>query len=318
MVKLGYALSSEDIAPAMLVKYARAAEEAGFEFALVSDHFHPWTSRQGQSGFVWAVLGAIAARTRKLRVGTGVTCPLLRMHPAIIAQAAATTACLFGSRFFLGLGAGENLNEHVLGDRWPRVTERHARLREAIGIIRGLWSGREFSHTGGFYQVDEARLYSLPESPPEIYVAGTGAESAGIAAELADGFIGVAPDSGLLREFRQGTHWRKPAIGQVALCYARSEQAAQETVVEWWPQSGLKGDLSWELKTPGLIEAACKGLRIEQIVEHISCGPDPKIHARAIGKFIDAGYDQIYLHQIGPDQAAFMDFYARSLRKELA
>lgn len=315
-MSLGYALSSEEHAPLALVENAARAEQAGFDFALVSDHFHPWIDRQGHSPFVWAVLGAIATRTRALRVGTGVTCPLLRIHPAIIAQAAATTAAMFEGRFFLGLGAGENLNEHVLGDRWPEPKERHARLKEAIGIIRALWSGELVSHRGEFYTVDQARLYTLPAKPPPIYVAGTGASSASLAAEEADGFIGVAPDPGLLRVFRKGRR-KKPAFGQVTVCYARSVKAARATVREWWPQTALTGDLSWELKTPALVEAACKPVPEEAMVEDIACGPDPKVHLKAIRKFAAAGYDHVYIHQVGPDQKGFLEFFSNELRDKL-
>ena len=316
MKSIGYALSSEEHPPTALVSNARLAEEAGFEFALVSDHYHPWTDRQGQSPFVWTVLGAIAVRTEKLRVGTGVTCPLLRIHPAIIAQAAATTAALFGNRFFLGVGAGENLNEHVLGDRWPSVSERHERLREAIGILRALWTGEQVSHRGVWYTVDQARLYTLPDASPPIYVAGSGEESAALAAEAGDGFISTDPDPGLVKGFRDGGR-RKPTYGQVTVCYAHSEKEARNTVREWWPQAGLAGDLSWELKIPSLVEAACKPIPDEEIVRHIACGPDPEVHAKAIRRFSDAGFDHVYVHQVGPDQAGFLRFFAEELRHRL-
>jgi G6PDH family F420-dependent oxidoreductase len=266
---------------------------------------------------VWSVLGAIAVKTRTLRVGTGVTCPIQRLHPAIIAQAAATAAALFGDRFFLGVGAGENLNEHILGDRWPAVGERHARLTEAIAIIRELWSGEPVSFDGEYYTVDQARIYSLPEMPPPIYVAGTGAASATLAAEAGDGFIGVEPDEELIAQYRQSATRGTPTIGQVTVCYARTEKAARDTVREWWPQAGLSGDLAWELKTPALVEAACKALPEEQMVEHISCGPDAAKHAKAIRKFADAGYEQVYIHQIGPDQKGFLEFFAEQLRGKL-
>jgi G6PDH family F420-dependent oxidoreductase len=315
MKSIGYALSSEEHKPSALVANAVLAEKAGFGFAMISDHYHPWTTRQGQSGFVWAVLGAIAAQTRRLRLGTGVTCPILRFHPALVAQAAATTAQLSGGRFFLGLGAGENLNEHIFGAAWPRVEERHARLREAIDIIRGLWTGKEYSHSGPYFVVDEARIYSLPDTLPDIYVAGTGASSAKLAADCADGFIGLKPDAGLLRAFR-GTRGRKPAIAQLSVCWARSEKAARETVKTWWPQTGLGGDLSWELKTPALVESACEGLTDERLAD-IPCGPDPDVHLEAIRKFAKAGYEHVYIHQIGPDQKGFFRFFREKLRRKL-
>lgn len=309
MKSLGYALSSEEHLPSTLARNAALAESAGFEFAMISDHYHPWTEQQGQSGFVWATLGTIAAHTTRLRVGTGVTCPIQRLHPAIVAQAAATTAELFGDRFFLGLGAGENLNEHVTGARWPPVKERHGRLREAVTIIRALWSGKEVSYDGRYFIVDQAKLYSLPRTSPRIFIAGTGPESAALAAECGDGFIGLEPDRDLLRPFSGKGKKHKPTIGQVTVCYASSVKTAHATVQRWWPQAGLSGDLSWELKTPALIESACEALTPETMVEHIACGPDPKVHLRAIRKFADAGYDHVYVHQIGPDQKGFLDFY---------
>ena len=174
--EIGYALSSEEHAPADLVRYARLAEERGFTYALISDHFHPWTDRQGQSPFVWSVIGAIAEATERLRLGTGVTCPTIRIHPAIIAQAAATAAALMPGRFFLGVGTGENLNEHILGDRWPEGRVRLEMLEEAIEVIRLLWQGGYQSHHGTHYTVEQARLYTLPDEPPPIMVAAGQAE----------------------------------------------------------------------------------------------------------------------------------------------
>lgn len=316
MKSIGYALSSEEHPPPRLVEHARRAERAGFDFALVSDHYHPWTDTQGQSGFVWSVLGAIAAHTTRLRVGTGVTCPIQRIHPAIIAQAAATTAMLYGDRFFLGVGAGENLNEHVLGQRWPRIPERHERLREAVKILRRLWTGEETSFAGKHFTVDEARLYSLPRKAPPVYVAGSGPSSASLAGEIGDGYIGLAPDAALVKAFRRAGG-RKPAYGQVTVCFGRSEKAARACVRKWWPQTGLAGDLSWELKTPTLIEAACRHLPEDVIVENIPCGPDPAAHVRAIRAFADAGYDHVYVHQVGPDQKGFLEFFAKQLRRKL-
>src|SRR5919108_495182 len=171
MVELGYALSSEEHAPNDLVRYAQRAEEVGFAFALISDHFHPWLDQQGESPFVWGVIGAIAEATERLVLGTGVTCPTMRMHPALVAQAAATSAALMPERFFLGVGTGENLNEHILGERWPNADERLEMLEEAIELIRELWQGELVSWRGRYFTVDRARVYTLPEEPPPIAVA---------------------------------------------------------------------------------------------------------------------------------------------------
>src|SRR5881227_240114 len=177
-MELGFALSSEDHPPNELVRQAQLAERAGFTFGLISDHFHPWVSDQGHSPFVWSTLGGIAQATETIRMGTGVTCPLIRIHPAIVAQASATVASMMPGRFFLGVGTGENLNEHIQGAKWPPVATRQAMLDEAVTVIRELWRGRDTSYEGGFYDVENARIYTLPDELPAIYVAASGAESA--------------------------------------------------------------------------------------------------------------------------------------------
>jgi G6PDH family F420-dependent oxidoreductase len=213
MTALGYALSSEEHGPRDLVRNARRAEEAGFSFALISDHFHPWIERHPHSPFVWGVLGAIAEATDRLVVGTGVTCPTVRIHPAIIAHAAATAADLMPGRFFLGVGTGENLNEHILGAAWPEWEVRAEMLEEAVGIIRSLWSGEVTSHRGRHYRVQNARLYSLPEALPPIRVAASGPRMAELAARIGDGLIVTAPDRELLDAY-DGGGGRGPTIGR--------------------------------------------------------------------------------------------------------
>ena len=202
-MELGYALSSEEHDPRSLVRFAAEAEEKGFEFALISDHFHPWIDRQGESPFVWSVLGGIAASTERLRVGTGVTCPTIRLHPAIVAQAAATAADMFDGRFFLGVGTGENLNEHILGDRWPPTDERRSMLEEAIAVMRELWNGDLTTFRGQHFRVENARIYTLPETPIEVLVAAGGEESAALAGRLGDGLIGTSPDAALIDAFER-------------------------------------------------------------------------------------------------------------------
>ncbi|HEX7037808.1 MAG TPA: TIGR03557 family F420-dependent LLM class oxidoreductase [Pseudomonadales bacterium] len=317
MEALGFSLSSELCRPRELVDLARQAEQRGFDFALISDHFHPWVSAQGNSPFVWSVLGGIAAVTERLQVGTGVTCPLLRIHPAVIAQAAATTADLFQGRFFLGLGAGENLNEHVLGDRWPPPPERQDMLLEAIEILRELWEGDDVSFDGAYYQVDEARLFTLPERPPPIVLAASGPESARIAAEVCEGLMGVAPDADLVEAFDGAADGRRPKYAQVTLAWDPSEKAARERLVKVWPQSGLGGSLKWETKTYRLFDDGVKPLTEEQIIGKTPCGPDPEAHLEAIRVFTGAGYTHISLHQIGGDYAAFLEFAEKELRPRL-
>ena len=200
-MQLGYAISSEEHAPLDLVENAVRAEAAGFELALISDHFHPWIDRQGHSPFVWSVIGAIAARTERLRLGTGVTCPTIRIHPAIVAQAAATAAALLPGRFFLGVGTGENLNEHVLGDRWPPADLRRDLLEEAVAVMRELWQGEVTTHRGTHYTVEGARLYTLPEEPIEVMIAAGAADTAELAGRIGDGFVGTAPERELLPHY---------------------------------------------------------------------------------------------------------------------
>src|SRR5689334_4642254 len=192
-MEIGYSLSSEEFPPNDLVRYARAAEEAGFSFALISDHFHPWTSTQGQSPFVWSVIGAISQATRRLGLGTGVTCPIMRIHPAILAQAAATCAAMMPGRFFLGVGTGENLNEHILGEHWPTIDTRQDMLVEAIEVMRLLWRGRNENHRGRYYTVENAHLYSRPEKRPDVMIAAVGKRSAELAGRIADGLISTVP-----------------------------------------------------------------------------------------------------------------------------
>jgi coenzyme F420-dependent glucose-6-phosphate dehydrogenase len=315
-MELGYALSSEEHPPINLVRYAQRAEEVGFDFALISDHYHPWVDRQGQSPFVWTTIGAIAQATSRLRLGTGVTCPIMRIHPAIIAHAAATAAAMMPGRFFLGLGAGENLNEHITGEHWPEGSVRLEMLEEAVEVIRLLWQGGEQSHRGKYFTVEEARLYTLPHEPPPLFIAAGAKKSAELAARVADGMIGVAPKSELIDQFTSAGGRRKPRYGQVTVCYAGREAEARRIAHEWWPTSGLHGNLSWEIKTPALFEEAVKSVREEDVAESIICGPDPKRHIDAIREFADAGYDHVYVHQVGPDQEGFFRFYQERILPE--
>jgi coenzyme F420-dependent glucose-6-phosphate dehydrogenase len=309
MESIGYALSCEEHAPRELVRNARLAEEAGFEFALISDHYHPWIERQGQSPFVWAVIGGIAEATDRLRLGTGVTCPTIRIHPAIVAHAAATSAAMMPRRFFLGVGTGENLNEHVLGGRWPPAAVRLEMLEEAVEVIRRLWSGELISHRGKHYLVENARLYTVPDEPPPIMVAAAGSNAAELAGRTGDGFVGVSPQAELLDVFNRSGGRGKPCYGQVQVCWAGDEQQARRTALEWFPNIALPGELSQELPQPAHFEQAVELLGEDDLAEIVACGPDPERHLEMIGRFERAGFDHIYVHQIGPDQEGFLRFY---------
>ncbi len=315
MVSIGYGLMSEEHTAPQLVENARRAEETGFSFAVVSDHFHPWTRDQGESAFVWSTLGAISQATERLVLGTGVTCPTIRTHPAIIAQAAATTATLMPGRFFLGVGSGENLNEHILGDPWPRPAQRLEMLEEAIDVIRLLWRGGLQSHEGRHYTVDRARIFSLPERLPPIMVAASGPVSASLAARKGDGLIAVAPSSDVAERYREGGGG--PRIGLLHICWAETEQAARDTVMEFWPKAGISGALSQELPLPEQFEAAAQTVREEDFTEKVPLGPDPEPVVKKIEQFVEAGYDHVYLHQIGPDQEGFFRFYREELATRL-
>ena len=316
-IRLGYALSSEEHTTADLVRNAALAEEHGFGFALISDHYHPWVDAQGHSPFVWSVLGAIARETRTLEVGTGVTCPMIRIHPAIIAQAAATTADLFGDRFFLGIGTGENLNEHILGDHWPPYEERKEMLVESIEVMRGLWEGELFSHRGEHYIVENACLYTLPTAPPPIMIAAAGPESAAVAGEWGEGLIVTAPDREVIDTFRGAGGRGKPIYGQVTGCWAATEAEATKTLHRVWPNAGVPGELSQELALPQHFEQAASLVTPEMLAEKMPVGPDPQRWIDAARAYVDAGVDHVYLHQIGPDQEGFFTFFRDELNDAL-
>jgi coenzyme F420-dependent glucose-6-phosphate dehydrogenase len=315
MTSIGYALSSEEHLPADLVEHARLAEESGFEFALISDHFHPWIDRQGQSPFVWSVLGGIATATTKLRVGTGVTCPSVRIHPAIIAQAAATTASMMAGRFFLGVGTGENLNEHILGDRWPDWDVRARMLTEAVEVIRELWQGEVTSFDGDFYEVENARIYTLPDEPIDIHVAASGERAAELAGRIGDGFISTAPEAALVKAFdgSGAKSAKRPHYGQLTVCWGSDERKARRTAHELWPTAAIPGESGQELPNPRHFEQLAKLVTEDMIAERVVCGPDIDRHIEAIQAYVDAGFDHVYIHQIGPDQAGFLEAYAKDV-----
>ena len=314
MITVGYALSSEEHTPNKLVEHARLAEQAGFKFLLISDHFHPWVSRQGNSSFVWSVLGGIAHATQRISVGTGVTAPIMRFHPALTAHAAATVADMMPGRFFLGLGTGENLNEHIFGDLWPRIEVRQEMLAEAVQVIRELWKGEEYSHHGTYYTVRDARLYTLPEVLPPIYIAASGPESAALAGEISDGLISTTPDDKIVNSFRKAGGRDKPRYGMVKVCWAYSAEEARATVRHWWPTSAVSGSLHADLPTPRHFEDVVEAMGDEPIIpEDTILGPNPSAYLKAVQKMAENGFDHVYLHQIGPDQEGFLKFFKSEL-----
>ena len=316
MVELGYAISSEEHAPQKLIENARLAEQAGFAFASISDHFHPWIPAQGHSPFVWSILGGISQATERIRVFTNVTCPIIRIHPAIIAQAAATTASLFRGRFMLGLGTGENLNEHVTGEAWPPYGIRAEMFEEAVEIIRMLWQGGNHSFYGTYYDVVNAEIYTLPEQLPPILIAAAGPESAEMAGQIGDGLINTKPDKEVVDTFNANGNANRPKYGQVTVCWGKDEKSAAKTALQWWPTAALKGPLNTELPLPQHFEESAQDVTEEDMMKAMVCGNDPKSFIETVQEYVDAGFDHVYVHQIGPDQAGFIDFFAKHVMPE--
>jgi G6PDH family F420-dependent oxidoreductase len=313
MTTYGYKLSSEEHGPNELVRQAAQAEEAGFSFASISDHFHPWVHAQGHSPFVWGVLGGIAQVTERLEVLTGVTCPIIRIHPAIVAQAAATAACMLPGRFALGIGSGEALNEHILGDRWPTAPRRLKMMEEAVEVMRLLWKGGARNRRGEHFVVQNAQVYDLPEEPVEIMVAASGSSAVEVAGRIGDGIISLAPSEDIVAGFRDNGGEGKPTYAEINVCYGPDEDKARELAFEQWPITGLAGQLNQELATPTLFEQAMSMMHVEDATETVTCGPDPQPYLENIAQFVEAGYDHIWIHNIGPDQDPFFDFFAKEL-----
>jgi G6PDH family F420-dependent oxidoreductase len=316
MVSVGYFLSCEEFGPRELVRQAQLAEQAGFERFWISDHYHPWLRAQGQSPFVWSVIGALSQVT-SLPISTAVTCPMIRIHPAIIAQASATAAVQCGGDFVLGVGTGEALNEHILGDRWPPARMRRNMLREAVDVIRALHAGGEVTHYGKHYTVENAEVFTLPEQPVPIYVSGLGPVAARLAGEIGDGFCCTAPSGELVQTFRDTGGGSKPAQAGMKVCWAETEEKGVATVHRLWPNEGLPG-VAQTLPTTRDFEAITQLVTEEMVRNTVVCGPDPRRHLDQVGKYIDAGFDEIYVQQIGPDQESFFENWATEVLPHLA
>ncbi|WP_329454189.1 TIGR03557 family F420-dependent LLM class oxidoreductase [Streptomyces sp. NBC_01497] len=308
MTAYGYFLSSEEFGPHELIDQARMAEAAGFEALAISDHFHPWNDEQGQSSFVWSMIGALSQVT-SLPVTTLVTCPTVRMHPAINAQAAATAAVLTGGRFRFGIGTGEALNEHILGDAWPEAPERMDMLEEAVEVIRKLFSGEQTTHHGEHYTVQNARLYTRPDEPPPLYVSGFGPRAAALAGRIGDGFVTMSPDASLVEQFRRAGGGTKPVIGGLKVCWDIDRARAAKTVHRLWPNDQLPGELAQLLPTPEHFQQASTLVTEDMVRQAVVCGDAVDDHVDSVGAYGDAGFDEVYVNQIGPDQKQFFDFY---------
>jgi G6PDH family F420-dependent oxidoreductase len=316
-MEYGYALSAEEHSPPDLIRHAGAAERAGLGFGLVSDHIHPWVNAQGHSAFVWSVLGGIARATNQFRIGTGVTCPMIRIHPAIIAHAAATVACLMPGRFFLGVGTGENLNEHVLGAKWPAPDERLEMLEEAVEVIRLLWQGGYQTHRGKHYTVENLRIFDLPNEPIEIAVAAMQPQAAELAGRIGDSLVNVAPKKEIIETFEGSGGKGKPTYGQITVCYAKSKDDAMKTAFEVWPNALVEGSASQELPRPSDFEQLVEGREAEELGETMTLGADVAEYVDKVKEYVKAGYTHVYFHHVGPDQDAFLTFAQNELLPKL-
>ncbi|WP_030660740.1 LLM class F420-dependent oxidoreductase [Streptomyces rimosus] len=317
MTEYGYFLACEEHSPAELVEQARMAEQAGFTKLWISDHFHPWNDAQGQSPFVWSVIGALSQVT-SLPVETAVTCPTMRLHPVVTAQAAATSAVLLDGRFRLGVGSGEALNEHILGDHWPQASVRLEMLEEAVQVMRQLFEGGEVSHHGKHYTVENARLYTVPDEPVPIDVSAFGPSATELAARVGDGFVTMAPDADAVERFRRGGGGNKPVQAGLKVCYGPDRDECVRTAHRLWSSERLPGELAQILPTPRHFEQATQLVTPEQIAEGFPCGDDVDLHVSALRAFVDAGFDTVYVGQIGPDQRGFFDFYRTKVLPQVA
>lgn len=315
-MRIGYKLAAEAFGPAELVRQAVRAEQVGFDFVEISDHYHPWLDVQGHSPFAWSVLGAMAAETDRIGLATGVTCPYLRYHPAIIAQAAATVALLSQGRFVLGVGSGERLNEHVIGREFPAVSVRHEMLRESLEIIRLLWRGGYRSYDGRYLKLEDACVFDLPDEPPLVAVAAGGPQAARLAAELGDGLFTTEPSRELVNEFTDAGG-SGPRYAELAVSWAPDEETAVRVAWETtrWALTGWK--VMAELPNPINFEAASAYVARSDVREQFVCGPEPGPYVDQVREYVDAGYDHVVLMNAGPDPDGFLDFFAAELAEPL-
>jgi G6PDH family F420-dependent oxidoreductase len=316
MTTFGYFLSCEEFGPAELVDQARRAEAAGFDALWISDHFHPWNDEQGESPFVWSVIGALSEAC-SLRVTTAVTCPTIRMHPAIVAQAAATASVMLDGRFALGVGSGEALNEHILGSVWPTADVRLEMLEEAVEVIRALWTGEVVNHRGRHYTVDTARIYTRRTDPPPIYVSAFGPKAVDVAARVGDGFVTTSPDEELLSRYRKQAGDDAVVQGGFKVSYADTVDEAARTAHRLWANSGLPGELSQVLPSPRHFEQASTLVTEEMTRSSVVCGKNAGTHIEAFTPFLDAGVDEIYVANMGPRYAEMLSMYGDEVLPEL-
>ena len=325
MGTLGYAAMFEQFHPTELLDYSRLAEANGFTSVMASDHFHPWTPQQGQSAFVWAWLGALGATTN-LKFGTGVTPPGYRYHPAIVAQAAATLEAMYPGRFWLGLGAGEALNEHIIGEYWPEPPARLERLMESIEVIRKLWSGKVIKFSGQHIRLESARLYTLPPAPPPMYVATSGPIMSERTGRLCDGIITVGAADEKIRtlmgRFEKGAREAgkdprtMPRLIQLHVSWAESQAEAEQQAIQEWPNGGMAFPKQ-DIRNPEDFEAMAKLVRPENFKGRVLMSPDLQEHRDHLQHYIDLGFDEIFVHNVGRNQSAFIEAFGREVAPAL-
>jgi G6PDH family F420-dependent oxidoreductase len=314
MVRIGYTMMTEQAGPRDLVDHVVRAEDVGFDFSVTSDHYFPWLREQGHAPYAWAVLGAAAQATSRIPLMTYVTCPTFRYHPAVVAQKAATVQLLSEGRFRLGLGAGENLNEHVVGGGWPAVDVRHERLEEAVGIIRDLFDGRHVTRHGAHFDVESAKLWDLPDEPPPIGIAVSGEQSCKLAGHFADLVIATEPKRELIEGFERHGGRGKPRVGQLPVCYDTDRDAAVKRAHQQFRWFGNGWKVNSELPHPDSFAGATQFVTEDDVAGSIPCGNDPEVFVEAVRPYAEAGFDEIALVQIGGDsQSAFLDWSAKTL-----
>ena len=313
---VGYSASMEQFHPNDLVRWSQEAEDVGFGGVFASEHFHPWTPEQGQSGFVWTFFGALGHATKNMRFGTGITCPTFRFHPAVVAHAAATTEAMFPGRFYLGLGSGEALNEHVIGGVWPEAPTRLAMMMEAVEIINKLFTGKVVKHKGEYFTLESAKLYTMPESgPPPIYIATAGVITAERTGKMTDGLItvGAADDKikGLFERFERGAKAvgkdpaTMPKLIQIHTSWADSEQEALDNAMHEWPNGGMPFPKQ-DIRNPEDFQAMAKMVRPENYKNRVLISPDWEAHRAHVQKYIDLGFDEVYVHNCGRNQSEWV------------
>ncbi len=316
MTTFGYFLSCEEFSPAELIEQAARAEEVGFEALWISDHYHPWNDEQGESPFVWSLIGAISQVCR-LPLTTAVTCPTLRLHPAIVAQAAATSAVMLDGRFRLGIGTGEALNEHILGTVWPTADVRLEMLEEAVDVMRKLWTGDVVSHRGRHYTVDTARIYTLPDEPPPVYVSAFGPKALDVAVRIGDGFISTSPDAEKVAKYRQSAGAGKVTQAGFKVSYAATADEGAKIAHRLWANSGLPGELAQVLPSPKHFEQASELVTEEMTRSSVVCGKDAGEHVDAFKPYLEAGFDEVYVSNMGPHYSDMLSMYGDEVLPQL-